>query len=103
MKEKLKHFSLLTASTLIMAVGTYFFKFTIHVRPDFCRNRTAWTYIIMLLPAEKEKCQRYRIDYRCHRIRHSFIITWNRIEKEHDRNERLVEKRCCISDLSEKL
>ena len=28
MKEKLKHFSLLTASTLIMAVGTYFFKFT---------------------------------------------------------------------------
>lgn len=27
-KEKLKHFSLLTASTLIMAVGTYFFKFT---------------------------------------------------------------------------
>ena len=28
MKEKLKHFSLLTVSTLIMAVGTYFFKFT---------------------------------------------------------------------------
>lgn len=28
MKEKLKHFSLLTASTLIMVVGTYFFKFT---------------------------------------------------------------------------
>lgn len=28
MKEKLKHFSLLTASTLIMAVVTYFFKFT---------------------------------------------------------------------------
>lgn len=28
MKEKLKHFLLLTASTLIMAVGTYFFKFT---------------------------------------------------------------------------
>ncbi len=28
MKKKLKHFSLLTASTLIMAVGTYFFKFT---------------------------------------------------------------------------
>ena len=28
MKEKLKHFSLLPASTLIMAVGTYFFKFT---------------------------------------------------------------------------
>ena len=28
MKEKLKHFSLQTASTLIMAVGTYFFKFT---------------------------------------------------------------------------
>lgn len=28
MKDKLKHFSLLTVSTLIMAVGTYFFKFT---------------------------------------------------------------------------
>lgn len=28
MKEKIKHFSLLTVSTLIMAVGTYFFKFT---------------------------------------------------------------------------
>lgn len=28
MKEKLKHFLLLTVSTLIMAVGTYFFKFT---------------------------------------------------------------------------
>ena len=27
MKEKIKHFSLLTVSTLIMAVGTYFFKF----------------------------------------------------------------------------
>ena len=28
MKSKLKHFLLLTGSTLIMAVGTYFFKFT---------------------------------------------------------------------------
>ena len=28
MNEKIKHFSLLTGSTLIMAVGTYFFKFT---------------------------------------------------------------------------
>ena len=28
MKEKIKHFLLLTVSTLIMAVGTYFFKFT---------------------------------------------------------------------------
>ena len=28
MKEKVRHFLLLTASTLIMAVGTYFFKFT---------------------------------------------------------------------------
>ena len=28
MKEKARHFLLLTASTLIMAVGTYFFKFT---------------------------------------------------------------------------
>ena len=28
MNEKIKHFSLLTVSTLIMAVGTYFFKFT---------------------------------------------------------------------------
>ena len=28
MKGKLKHFLLLTCSTLIMAVGTYFFKFT---------------------------------------------------------------------------
>ena len=27
MKDKLKHFFLLTASTLIMAVGVYFFKF----------------------------------------------------------------------------
>ena len=26
--SKLKHFTLLTVSTLIMAVGTYFFKFT---------------------------------------------------------------------------
>ena len=28
MNKKIKHFSLLTGSTLIMAVGTYFFKFT---------------------------------------------------------------------------
>ena len=28
MNEKIKHFLLLTVSTLIMAVGTYFFKFT---------------------------------------------------------------------------
>lgn len=28
MNDKIKHFSLLTVSTLIMAVGTYFFKFT---------------------------------------------------------------------------
>lgn len=28
MEEKIKHFALLTGSTLVMAVGTYFFKFT---------------------------------------------------------------------------
>ena len=28
MKDKLKNFGMMTAATLIMAVGTYFFKFT---------------------------------------------------------------------------
>ena len=47
----------------------------------------------------------HRTDHRCHRSWHCIVVTWNCIREREGvkKNERLVEKFCCISDLSKKL
>ena len=59
----------------------------------------------MLDQIEKEERQHHRTDHRCHRSWHCIVVTWNCIREREGvkKNERLVEKFCCISDLSKKL
>ena len=67
MKNKLKHFLLLTASTLIMAVGVYFFKFANNFTFGGHDSGLGDQYRKPRDPAEcKVICKSEKIDAYCH-------------------------------------
>ena len=75
MKEKIKHFLLLTVSTLIMAVGTYFFKFTnnftfggitglaVLVADKTSISASDFSFIVNMLQKKKICCQNSVLQY----------------------------------------